>query len=355
MKRIAVVVACNLHWVPFYYRYQQYFLENDCSFDLLMWNREGLKEETGGTLLSYNRHDNCNDGNPTKLFKFLSFSAFVRKCLSRTKYDRVFLLGTYAGVPALLSNFLATHYKGRYWIDIRDYSYEHVSPYYRRLAKSIKHSGKCTISSPGFKTFLPQHDYLIVHNIDSHIEDYISQCRRTESDVIRISYIGNFGAAFLPANQKLIMALKDDERFLLKYYGFGTDLLKDYCIKNGIRNVRFYGKYMPQEAIGFYGDTDIVNNLYGNEKTALKTALSNKLYFSAALNLPILVCPNTYMEEITTQHGFGFSVDFSESNWPDALYSWYIKQGKYIDCRDFWGKIRSEDMEFSKQLHAFLL
>ena len=69
--------------------------------------------------------------------------------------------------------------------------------------------------------------------------------------------------------------------------------------------------------------TDMINNLYGNNSMLLDYALSNKLYYAALLGLPILVSPDTYMEEVACSYGFGYSVNINSDTVCDDIYNYY--------------------------------
>ena len=63
--------------------------------------------------------------------------------------------------------------------------------------------------------------------------------------------------------------------------------------------------------------------MYGNKNPHLNYALSNKLYFSAQLGIPIVVCPDTYMEEISKKYQLGISVDIEKPTSKDKLVDFY--------------------------------
>lgn len=56
----------------------------------------------------------------------------------------------------------------------------------------------------------------------------------------------------------------------------------------------------------FYKYADCINNLYGSNSNYLNFALSNRLYHSVQIGIPILVCPNTFMAKIVQRYKIGF-------------------------------------------------
>ena len=41
-KKIAIVLGSNIHWAPYYYKYEQFLTKNGYDFDLIIWNRENI-------------------------------------------------------------------------------------------------------------------------------------------------------------------------------------------------------------------------------------------------------------------------------------------------------------------------
>ena len=57
----------------------------------------------------------------------------------------------------------------------------------------------------------------------------------------------------------------------------------------------------------------------------VSTALSNKLYYAAYLDKPILVSNNTYMSDVVKKYNLGYVVDLNNNNLADDIYTWYIQ------------------------------
>lgn len=357
-NKVCIILPCNIYITPYYFLYEQLLDKMNVKFDLIIWNRDGIKENSKGRIISYNLPDKANDGNRSKVYKFLKFASFVKKVIKKNKYEKLLILGSYAGTAALLANFLEKKYKKNYWFDIRDYTYEWFKPYYWAMCKAIKFSYRTAISSAGYEVFLPKHEYIHAHNIDRQM---IEKCKKIQlsrnlNDPIRISFIGN--VRYYDENVKLLNLFKNDTRFILQYYGAQSEQLKSYCEINKIYNVDFYGRFNPVQTAEFYAKTDIINNVYGNTGVELTTALSNKLYFAASLHMPILVSKNTLMEKIACGYNFGWAVDSSDSNLTNSIYDWY----KNIDinmmrsgCNEFMDKVLKDEEGFKHSLSQFLI
>lgn len=356
-ENVALIVGTNLHWAPFYYRYEKYLISKKIKFDLILWNREEISEPCKAeNIIECNTRDIANNKNPKKIWKFIVFGNFVKKVIKERRYDKLLFVGTYGCAIAFECNFLSKNYKNKMWIDVRDDLYEWFKPFYLAEKKSIEASFATTISSPAFKRFLPKHNYYMMHNIDPNASDMIKNFKK-ENDPegrIRISFIGN--VRYFEQNVQLIKLLKNDSRFRLQYYGKGSEKLEVYCKENDVENVDFHGGFLQDETINFYKKTDIINNMYGNETMNLQLALSNKLYYGAFLKLPILVSDNTLMEDLTHEYEMGFAFE-NTNEFADKLYEWYVKiENKEINPKfeALWKKVQDEDNTTMKKLDEFL-
>lgn len=356
MSKICMILASNVYAMPFFYKYQKIIQDANLSADLIYWNRDGINEKAPCNInyIPYNKKSTYNDGNKKKILEFLLFAQFVKKEICQRKYDKIIFLGNYGATHVLLSGFLKRKYKYNYWMDYRDYNYEGNKLYLLFETAVINNSYATAISSEGYKEFLPPYNYIIVHNIDL---DSINECRNiphVNEESIRISFIGN--VRYLEENKKLLNALKNDERFIMQFYGSGSDVIKEYCDENKITNVDFYGRFPHEKTAEFYSKTDIINNIYGNQGIELKTALSNKLYFAASLEMPILVCSDTYMESVSTKYGFGFTFDSLDPDVSNKLFDFYMdfQVSGRKGCKEFIQRVTEEELSFKESLIRYI-
>ena len=196
--------------------------------------------------------------------------------------------------------------------------------------KLINNSLLNVISSPGYKKFLPQGNYYVCHNVpnEKNINVY-QENRRDINKKIQISYIGLI--RFMEQNIKIINFFKNDSRFQLNFIGTNSKKLEEYCKKNNIKNVKLIDTFPKNKTLEYYKQADIIMNLYGNNTPLLNYALSNKLYYSACLYKPILVCPKTYMSEIVSKYNLGYELYMKEKKELDDLYKYYNE----IDINSF--------------------
>lgn len=352
MSRIGIILGANLNFTPFYYRYEKMLVDAGTDFDLIIWNRSGVKIDVkANNVYEYKLQDKANNGDWKKFWKFIGFSRFVKRRLSAVNYDYLFFLGTYSGNGILIANYLKKHFKEKYCLDIRDYTYEWFKPFSCLESVSVNNADKVVISSKAFETFLPKNkEYLIAHNIDWDCIEQINSidyCR--DNSAIRISFIGNM--RYYQENYRFLDLMANDERFVLQYFGTGCEELEHYCNEKKISNVRFMGSFERKDTAMLYSKTDIINNLYGNDKTYLKLALSNKLYFSLFTGKPILVCKNTYMETIAVEGKIGFAIDYQDEEIKDKIMNFY---NQYTcldsDSNKLKNRVISEDRLFVDEI-----
>ena len=354
MSTVLFVLGSNIHWAPYYYKYESLMIDNGIQFDLLLWNREQIYEKTRATnVLQYMVPDVSNNKNPLKLFKFIRFAKYTYNVLQEKEYKKIIFLGTHGCAAVFNAIYLKKNYSGKYWLDIRDYQYEWFYPFKFLEKILIKYSYCTSISSYGYRKFLPKHDYIISHNIDSNIKLIRQKYFNEKNNKIRIGFVGNI--RYINMCKELINLFKNDDRYILCFYGDGSSKIQEYCKRNCVSNVDIFGRFPPVDTVNFYNKIDIINNVYGNSSIGLTTALSNKLYYAVYLRLPIMVCKNTYMETYCKKHGFSITYENS-IKFKDDLYSWYkeFKNNKDNIFKNIEREITNEDELFCEQLIKFV-
>jgi glycosyltransferase involved in cell wall biosynthesis len=352
--KVGLAVPNNFFLTPYVKRYTDIFEREQVDYDIVYWNRHNIDESVRAKrVYAFTKPMDELEPKHLKLAKYFMFRRFVEQKFKETSYDRVFVFGAVLGV--FLCPFLRKEYYKRYIVDIRDFSYEDNRVFYGLETKLLKGSLVTVISSEGYKEFLPPHDYVVVHNIVDwdNVEPRPTPDRARET--IRIAYVGF--VRFLEQNLRLIKSLANDGRFHLMYIGKNAEKLLDFVTKNGIANVTINSNLKPEDTMNCYTDADVVNNLYGNNTPALDHALSNRLYHAAQLKLPILVCPNTYMERISHEYKFGITVDLNKESFADSLYQQYhnidwrmLRAG----CDAFLEKVNHDNLAFEQAIRKAL-
>jgi hypothetical protein len=324
---------------------------------VVYWNRDNKNEDRndGNEYIAFETDKKYTKGL-LKLIGYVRFRRFAKRILLDNDFSVIVTLQTLAAL--LLGGILTKHYSNRFIVDIRDYSYENLLVFRMIEKKIFACAMKKVISSEGFKAFLPEGDYLTVHNTRPLNEKDKTkiQNRSKNKQKLNIAYIGF--VRYQEQFQKLLLRLKNDERFVLSFIGTRAMELSDFCKSNGIKNVILQDTFDDKDILQIYGNADIVNNLYGNHTPVLDYALSNKLYLSADLHMPILVCPDTFMETITKKYGIGLTVDLDcQDDLGDIIFNYYnaLDWKKFAEsCEEFNKQVKQEQNIFELELKNLL-
>ena len=137
-----------------------------------------------------------------------------------------------------------------------------------------------------------------------------------------------------------------------------------YYGKNGLKMRKFIGEvpnhlytdqFAPERTMEYYMKTDAINNVYGNN-VYVNYLLSNKLYYSTMLGIPILVSPNTYMAQVVQEYQVGFVYDLDDPLARDHFYTYYrsIDWDEFdANCRRFCEKVARDDEVFEQKVREF--
>lgn len=357
MKRICFIFGGNIQMCPYLNGYLD-CLSDDVEYDLIYWERYQNNKVANLTKKPCNIY--CFKkpiaSKLKKTIAFVKFKKYINNILVTNDYDKIVFLQT--NMAIMCSKYILDNCNKEYFLDIRDYSNEFNKLVRRQEDKIFPYMKYICISSDGFKTFLPDNfTYLSVHNLQNNKMmvneiDIKNKCKTK----IKIGYIGNMSLYGEYLCRSLSLFANDD-RYIFYFVGIGSEYIKQYCIQNAIENVVIKGEFKPEEINSLYKEIDIVNNLYGNKTPYLDYALSNKLYLAAQYCLPILVCKNTSMEEISIKNKFGFVVDINNKNVCNELYDWYNKldiDKLYYNCSLFNEKVVRENHKYKQILTEFL-
>lgn len=362
MKRYCLISFCNMYVLPYAKLYIDAIIASGAECDLIYWDRDAVNGAKDGfdecRKICYQRKMTPESSAIEKLLGYVESRNFIVKELKENDYDGIFFLQTHAAVAC--KGILKKKYSGKYIVDVRDFTLENYSIYKKMEDKVITDSFATVISSPAYSKFLPKCDYVIAHNFSPFSSEMVSRIRRSvsekQNDPIQISFVGT--VRFLDMDMKLLKLFANDARFKLNYFGTGSEVLSDFCAKEGITNTEFYGRFTPEMTTSFYQKTDLINNLYGNHNPFLDYALSNKLYHAGQLYIPILVCPDTYMEDISKRYNMGFVFDIDKPEVKDHLYNWYhgLNREEFIKgCDEFITTVIEENADFNKMVEKFLM
>ena len=352
---IALVFCGDLKYCPYISRYIERLEKANADYKVYFWNRGKFPLNLDEHYVYFDEGSDLNSGKVQKLFDFVRFRNWLIKQLKENNHDRIVALSTLTGV--FLGRYLYRN-KGNYVFDIRDYSYEHIAPFYRIERRVIENSAFTAISSAGFKAFLPQNDYVIAHNFNR--KDIVDGARFSKEDHT-INFVWNGVVRYFEFQKAYLDALKNDPRFNIVFHGDGPelDMYKQYCSANGFQNVLFTGSYNNSEKASLLKNANILNNCYGYTKGAgnkLKYAVSNRFYDGMIYHIPQLVEPEGYKSEWAEKAGIGVSYP-PDQGFADKLYKYYTSiDTEAFDqaCEVELRRVISEDDKYIRMIDQFI-
>lgn len=332
--KILILGFAKIKYMP----YLDFYLKNiDCdkhNVSVVYWNRD-LKEENVPfeNVHFYEFRAKQEDDGPKfyKIWNFLKYRRFAQKLLKQD-FDRVIVLHSLPGV--LNWKTLTKKYRNRFVFDFRDVTYERFSPYRRIIDALVKNSFFTSISSDGFRRFLPQDSeskIITNHNILADSLLY-RDCglEKVPSERIRIAFWGYIREENL--NRRIIQCVARDLRFELHYYGREQQIalnLKKYAQEICASNVYFHGEYVPEDRYDFVKRTDIIHNVYC-ESQNMMNAVGNKFYDGLIFYLPQICMTGSYMGNLVAKNGLGLSVNPFGDEFLNLLHDWFSRVDKSL-------------------------
>lgn len=320
MKKICILSAVNIKHMSLISIYTKYFEEHGIEYDIIYMDKYNEEEEIGAKNIY--RFVNVIYRKWSKIHKVIKYSKFIsyaKKIIKREKYDKIIVWNDVAIL--MFGMFLARQFKHKYCLNCRDYNGENHPIVYYVFKKVIENSYFTTISSGGFKTFLPKHEYIDLYSYNDKLLQNCEPRHNLSNVPLRIGFVGN--VRFFEENYKLLNSLRNDSRYEIHYHGSNADIIEDYAKNNGFNNVICSGAFQVNETGRYLDECDIINNIFGNESIAVKTLTSIRLFHAAYMHMPILVSKDTYMEELIKAYGIGYIIDFNDKDLAEHLYEWY--------------------------------
>jgi hypothetical protein len=323
MKRICLLSTSNLKHMTLSALYTDFMDKNGIEYDIIYIDKYHITEENNAkNIYKYELFIKKEWSFPRKWIHYWGFKKFATDILIKNNYDFIIVWNEFTAF--MFADVLKKNFAGKYSINIRDYHYNNLFFVFNRLKIAIKPSAFSTVSSEAFIPYLPKYDYLMVHSLNSKflkkLEPRISL--KSNKKPIEILYIGYMN---FPENAyKIIDELGNDDRYILKFVGAGTEVIGDYIKDKNINNVMTHGRFDPSRTPEFLKGADIIYALYDVGNKFVDTAISIKIYYALYLSIPIIVFKGTYMEELSTRLGIGYPIKKNEfMNLADELYEWY--------------------------------
>lgn len=321
--KICILGAVNIKHMTLISHYLDNIDLKQNKVDIIYIDKYGINENIDNVeMFKYPIKINNKWSKLRKAKEYYKFKPFAKTIINQNNYDLIIVWGSYTG--HLFKGFLVNKYNNRYILNIRDYFNEKNKLVYYRMKKLVENSLITTISSEGFLEFLPKSSkYHVIYSFNKQIIE--KSKKNTELNIklpLKISFIGN--NRFYDIHKKFMSSLKNDDRFILQYFGTGSKVLQKFAEENNITNTKFIDGFPIDLTSKLLDETDILNNIYGNKEIALKTALSIRLYYSIYLNKPILTSPNTYTSSVSNKLKLGLDIDFENNREiGNNIINWY--------------------------------
>lgn len=350
MNKIAIIGVNDLFLMQYLFKYTEILDNRNIKYDVIYWNRGNVdSSDFYGNRICFKYAMNNYAPRISKLKGFFKYIRFVRKTIRANRYDKIILLTTQAALPLYLFN-RNIRKKILYVYDFRDLTYERNSICKKLIKNIIKKSYFTAISSLGFKEVIGNSNKMIMsHNVRDL--EYIHLEKIECKDKIRIVYWGMVRQ--VEFNKKVIDFFGGDNRFEVVYHGEGyVSDLEEFCKDKGYKNIKFTGKYNPDQIISFVGETDILLNLYDNDFVQ-RLATTVKLYDGIRFGLPMIIAKGSYMDNLMQDNKYIFALDIEKQTSND-VYHWFNN----LDCIDNpYQKeievVNKDDSLFEKKLLEF--
>lgn len=354
-KSIAIIGLHDLYRMQYLYKYTQILDEYKIDYDVIYWNRKpNIKikaKEFNGKKYEYRFYLDNSTAKIKKIIPYIKCLCFTWKILNSNNYKKYILLTTQTAVPLFLMLLLCLS-KKKYIYDYRDITFENYKLWKFVVRWIIDNSYFTSISSLGFKSILGDSPkYIMSHNINTKIYQIQSKGVRNNNKIV-LSYWG--GIRQINYIKRLCKFFANDTRLIIHFYGEGpVGELEDYCKENYIDNIFFFGRYTTDEIENFARNTDILLNLYENDRKQ-ELALTVKLYDAIKYNLPMLVTSNSYMDKIFKDNCAVMSIDVEKNNC-NEIVNWYRNLKSNISYYEIEREIiKNDENIFKEKLLKFI-
>lgn len=285
MKKIGLIAPANLKYVPYYKYYTDILDEAGVDYDIISWNRAEISENVAYAL-NYPAHD---FDRRRMLLGYFKFGRFCRKVVARNNYDKIIF---FTVAPAFFCGAgLIIRYKGRFILDIRDYSpiVNRLPSFFKRICNNAY---KIVVSSPSFNDWV-QAPTLICHNADI---EQIKKHLETPAKIIASDGPWNIvfaGMMIEPdMNIEILNHFANNGQLAFSFVGRdieGKQKIIDYVKKNNISNVAFGGAYQKEDIVTIYREQADLVNIFRANTMINQNALPNKLYDAVISGVPVVV------------------------------------------------------------------
>jgi len=325
--KVLILGFGKIAYMPYMHFYLEQLRNNNCEIHLLYWDRDGKPDASVSSNIKSYKYEKYQEDDASMINKAINFYGYrkmAKKILNSEKFDFIVVLHSLPGF--ILNDILTKEYKGKYILDYRDYTYEHIAMFRNIIAKIVNESNATFVSSDAFRENLPLCEKIYTsHNLDKSLLEnrFVRKNDNRNIPVIRIRFWGFI--RYEQLNKTIIDNFANDSRFELHYHGreqTTARILKRYCVEKDIKNVFFHGEYKPEERYRFAAETDFVHNMYENDKRTIG-AMGNKYYDSVAMYIPQICTKGSFMGKQVSEYEIGLECDPYNEAIADKIYQYY--------------------------------
>ncbi|MFK9117584.1 hypothetical protein ACJEBK_11960 [Peribacillus frigoritolerans] len=331
----------KISYMPYMHFYIEQLKKNNCEIHLLYWKRDSNPDTDspeGVVTHEFNRYQEDSVPILKKIGSFLGYRKYAIQVLKKHRFDLIVVLHSTPGV--LLYDVLTKKYNKKYILDYRDFTYENHTIYKKIIHKLVNNSSSTFVSSDAYRKYLPLEENLYTsHNILINALDSrgIRKSKGRGVDPIKIRFWGFIRHKNI--NLTIIEKLSNDKRFELHYHGREQktgQFLRKYCEEKQFKNIFFHGEYKPDNRYDFIGNTDLVHNIFDNDKT-MKPAMSNKYYDGVAFYIPQLCNEGSFMGDQVVENKIGIALNPDSPDFADEIYKYYstLDWSNFETCCDY--------------------
>lgn len=278
---------------------------------IVAWNRKNICKNDNDEIFLIN--SNIGYGNALKkLNGLVFFRSKLMKIIDEYNPDIVHSIDF---EMRLVVNTIKNKFKNIYEIyDVKFLNNKYLNYILRNIDNYIfKRSDMIIYASPYFSSQYPKLslEEVVINNKPNKTDININ--KRDKDNKITISFIGTI--RYYEILKNLIDVCKNNDNVQVMLSGDGPDLnkIKEYIIKNDIRNVILTGRYNIKDIDKLYLKSDLIWSAYPMDEN-VKIAISNKFFESILYRKPIIVSNFTMLGEEVEKKNIGFSLNPHDKN-----------------------------------------
>lgn len=350
--KVLIFDSTALNQAPYMDYYKQVLVNKNIDYKICTWDKYSDGEpiiENNIITIRMKWHK-----GKRKYYDFFRVASQLQTIIEKGQYTHLVLVNTVWAM--LLRRLLLNKFSGKYVIDIRDYKCELAPGYKFFLKKLIDKSFFTTISSGGFRSFLPNSKKIIPnHNITNVENSFVIPTLFPYKKNVRIGFLGYI--RYREENEMIIRHISKEKRFSLYYggvYAKSCPINEDSRLE--FSNITYGGSFQNQEKVILYKDIDMIHSVYGSNDIARSTLLPNRLYDAIIFKKPMLVSPNTYLSNIIEKYDLGISIDLYDENFIKKLSDYIdsFSSEKFIcGANRYMKQVVDEQELFKKNIQLF--